>query len=177
VAVSLDEEVGAEAVRHLGWRVDVTTQPPEPLSLQEAVLAYRSEYLVERAIGRLIGRPLSLTSMDLERDDHATGLIHLWSIGLRVLTRLEVGVRRRLATARTPLNGLYVGSPKRATARPTAERRLEAFQGLTLTIIREGRRRRRHLTPPSRLHQRILALLDFPVDIYTKRCPNSHKLP
>jgi transposase len=177
VTVSLNEEAIAAAVRQLGWRVYVTTQPPDQLSLQEAVLAYRSEYLVERAMGRLKGRPLSLTPMYLERDDHATGLIRLLSIGLRVLTLLEFGVRRRLATAKTTLGGLYVGNPKRATARPTAERLLEAFQGLTLTIIREGRRRRSHLTPLSRVHRRILALLDLPVDTYTRLCPDSLKPP
>ena len=177
VMVSLDQEAMAAAARQLGWRVYVTTQPREQLSLQEAVLAYRNEYLVERAMGRLKGRPLSLTPMYLERDDHATGLIRLLSLGLRVLTLLEFGVRRRLATAKTTLGGLYIGNPKRATAHPTAERLLEAFQGLTLTIIREGRRRRRHLTPLSRVHQRILALLDFPVDIYTRLCPDSHKPP
>jgi transposase len=63
VTVSLDEAAAAAAVRQLGWRVYVTTQPPDQLSLQEAVLAYRSEYLVERAMGRLKGRPLSLTPM------------------------------------------------------------------------------------------------------------------
>jgi transposase len=115
--------------------------------------------------------------MYLEREDHATGLIRLWSLGLRVLTRLEFGVRRRLATAKTTLAGLSVGNPKRATAHPTAERLLEAFQGLTLTVIREGRRRRRHLTPLSRVHQRILALLDFPVATSMRLCPDSHKPP
>src|SRR5262245_41052724 len=129
VAVSLDQEALAAAVRQLGWRVYVTTQPPEQLSLQEAVLAYRNEYLVERAMGRLKGRPLSLTPMYLEREDHATGLIRLLSIGLRVLTLLEFGVRQRLARAKTRLEGLSVGNPTRATARPTAERLLEAFQG------------------------------------------------
>jgi transposase len=177
VTVSLDQEAVAAAVRQLGWRVYATTPPREQLSLQEAVLAYRNEYLVERAMGRLKGRPLSLTPMYLERDDHATGLIRLLSIGLRVLTLLEFGVRRRLATAKTTLTGLYVGNPKRATAHPTAERLLEAFQGLTLTIIREGRRRRRHRTPLSRVQQRILALLDFPVAIYTRLCPDSQKPP
>ena len=177
VTVSLDQEAVAEAVRQLGWRVYVTTQPPDQLSLQEAVMAYRSEYLVERAMGRLKGRPLSLTPMYLERDDHATGLIRLLSIGLRVLTLLEFVIRRRLATERTGLAGLYVGNPKRATARPTAERLLERFHGLTLTIIRECRRRRYHLTPLSRVQRRILALLNFPVDIYTRLCPDSHKPP
>jgi transposase len=175
--VSLDPEAVAAAVRQLGWRVYVTTQPPEQLSLQEAVLAYRNEYLVERAMGRLKGRPLSLTPMSLERDDHATGLIRLLSMGLRVLTRLEFRIRQGLATAKATLAGLYVGNPTRATARPTAERLLKVFQGLTLTIIREGRRRRRHLTPLARVHQRILMLLDFPGDIYMRLCPDSHKPP
>jgi transposase len=177
VTVSLDQEAVAAAVRQLGWRVSVTTQLSAQLSLQEAVLAYRSEYLVERAMGRLKGRPLSLTPMYLERDDHATGLIRLLSVGLRVLTLLEFVIRRRLAAARTGLAGLYAGNPKRATARPTTERLLERFQGLTLTIIREGRRRRYHLTPLSRVQRRILALLNFPVDIYTRLCPDSHKPP
>jgi len=177
VTASIDQGAVAAAVRQLGWRVYVTTQPPEQLSLQEAVLAYRNEYLVERAMGRLKGRPLSLTPMYLERDDHATGLIRLLSIGLRVLTLLEFGVRQRLATAKTTLAGLYVGNPTRATARPTAERLLEAFQGLTLTIIREGRRQRYHLTSLSRVQRRILTLLNFPVDIYMKLCPDSHKPP
>jgi transposase len=177
VTVSLDQEAVAAAVRQLGWRVDVTTQPSEELSLQEAVLAYRHESRVERAMGRLNGRPLSLTPMYLERDDHATGLIRLWSIGLRVLTRLECVIRRRLAAARTGLAGLYAGNPKRATARPTTERLLERLQGLTLTIIREGRRRRSHLTPLSPVQRRLLALLNFPVDIYTRLCPDSHKPP
>jgi transposase len=177
VSVSLDQEAVAAAVRQLGWRVSVTNQPPAQLSLQEAVLAYRDEYLVERAMGRLKGRPLSLTPMSLEREDHATGLSRLLSLGLRVLTRLEFGVRRRLATANTTLGGLSVGNPKRVTAHPTAERLLEAFQGLTLTIIREGRRRRSHLTPLSRVQRRILARLTFPMDIDTRRCPASHKPP
>jgi transposase len=177
VTVSLDQEAVAAAVRQLGWRVYVTTQPPAQLPLEQAVLASRNEYWVERAMGRLKGRPLSLTPMYLEREDHATGLIRLLSIGLRVLTRLEFGVRQRLATAKTPLAGLSVGNPKRTTAHPTAERLLEAFQGLTLSLIREGRRRRSHLTPLSRVQRRILALLDFPADIYTRLCLDSHKPP
>jgi transposase len=142
-----------------------------------ARLAYRSQYLVESDMGRLKGRPLSLTPMYLERDDHVTGLIRLLSVGLRVLTLVEFVVRRCLAAERTVLAGLYAGNPTRATARPTTERLLKRVEGLTLTIIREGRRRRYHLTPLSRVHRRMLALLNFPVDIYTRLCPNSHKPP
>jgi hypothetical protein len=44
--------------------------------------------------------------MDLERDDHAPGLIRLLSSGLRVLMLLEFVVRQRLAAAHTRLTGL-----------------------------------------------------------------------
>ena len=94
-----------------------------------------------------------------------------------MLTLLEFVVRQRLTAERTGLSGLYAGNPKRPTARPTTERLLKRFQGVTLTIIREGRRRRSHLTPLSRVQRRILALLNFPVDIYTRLCPDSHKPP
>ncbi|MGH8056633.1 MAG: hypothetical protein ACREOH_05275 [Candidatus Entotheonellia bacterium] len=52
-----------------------------------------------------------------------------------------------------------------------------SLRGLPLTLIREGRRRRYHLTPLSRVQRRILALLGFPEDIYTSLCPDSHKPP
>ena len=61
--------------------------------------------------------------------------------------------------------------------RPDLPHLLKRFEGLTLAIIREGRRRRSHLTPLSRVHRRMLALLNFPVDISTRLCPDSHKPP
>jgi transposase len=118
-----------------------------------------------------------VTPMYVQRDDHATGLIRLLSIGLRVLTLLEFTVRCRLETEGARLAGLYAGNPKRTTARPTAERLLEAFQEITLTVIQEPRRIRRHLTPLSDLQQRILALLDFSPRIYTRVGANSCKPP
>lgn len=73
VEVRVDEEALESAVRRLGWRVYSTNQPAEQLSLEQAVLAYRSEYLVERSLGR----PLSLTPMYVQRDDHATGFLNV----------------------------------------------------------------------------------------------------
>jgi transposase len=96
VEVQVDEAALASAVSRLGWRMYSTNQPAPQLSLEQAVLAYRSDYLVERSLGRLKGRPLSLTPMYVQRDDPATGLIRLWSIALRVLTLVEFIVRRQL---------------------------------------------------------------------------------
>jgi hypothetical protein len=177
VTVRLTQEAVAAAVRHLGWRVYVPTQPPAQRSLQEAVLAYRRASLGARAMGRLKGRPWSLTPLDLARDDHATGLLRLWSSGWRVLTWVAFEVRRRVAMAKTALAGVSVGHPKRATPRPPAERRLEAVRGLTRTIIRAGRRRRDQLTPLSRVPRRRRARLNLPGDLYLRRYAQSHQPP
>jgi transposase len=165
---TVDEQAVQETIRWFGWRVYATNHPPETLSLQQAVLAYREEYLVERGFGRLKGKPLSLTPMYLQSDTRATGLIHLLSIGLRILTLIEHQVRTGLAERRDKLAGLYAGNPKRTTARPTAEALLTAFKGIYLSTITIGDQLRRHVTPLSELHEKILSLLDFPVDIYSQ---------
>jgi transposase len=175
VEVRVDEEALEAAVRRLGWRIYSTNHPMEQLSLAQAVLAYRSEYLVERSLGRLKGRPLSLTPMYVQRDDHATGLIRLLSIALRVLTLVEFVVRRQLAAEGATLAGLYVGNAKRETARPTAERLLEAFQELTLTVVQGVHRVYCHLTTLSPLQERILELLGFSSRVYTRLCTVSHE--
>ena len=177
VEVRVDEVALEAAVRRLGWRMYGTNQPAAQLSLTQAVLAYRSEYLVERSLGRLKGRPLSLTPMYVQRDDHATGLIRLLSIALRVLTLLEFVGRRQLAAKGAQLAGLYAGNPKRETARPTAERLLEAFQEVTLTVIAGPQQTYRHLATLSPLQQRILEMLGFSSEVYTRLCPVSDEPP
>jgi transposase len=163
---SVDDQAVARAQRRLGWRVYVTNHPAEGLSLSQAVLAYREEYLVEHGFGRLKGKPLSLSPMYVQSDQRATGLVRLLSIGLRVLTLLEFRVRQRLADQQASLAGLYAGNPKRTTPRPTAEALLGAFQGIHLSLVTLGQQLHRHLTPLSALQQRILSLLDFSSDLY-----------
>jgi transposase len=177
VEVRVDEVALASAIRRLGWRVSGTNQPPQQLSLEQAVLAYRQEYQVERSLGRLKGRPLLLTPMYVQRDDHATGLIRVLSIALRVLTLLEFVVRRQLAVQGNALGGLYAGNSKRATARPTAERLREAFQEVTLTVIEGAQQCYRLLTALSPLQERILKLLGFSAQAYTRLCDVSYEPP
>jgi len=47
----VDQVVVSAATRRLGWRVYVTNHPEQTLTLKQAVLAYREEYLVERGFG------------------------------------------------------------------------------------------------------------------------------
>lgn len=177
VEVDVDEGALEAAISRLGWRLYGTNQGADQLSLAQAVLAYRNEYQVERSLGRLKGRPLSLTPMYVQRDDHATGLIRLLSIALRVLTLLEFVVRRGLATEGTTLTGLYAGNAKRATARPTAERLLEAFQEVTLTIVKLSEQTVGHVTALSPVQQRILELLGFSSELYMELEAISAKPP
>jgi len=99
LSVKQNEETIEQVVRSLGWRVYATNAPQDMLSLEQAVLAYREEYLVERNFGRLKGKPLSLTPMYLEDDQRATGLTRLLSIGLRVLALIEHVARSQLDKA------------------------------------------------------------------------------
>lgn len=177
ISSDVQSDALARAIEQLGWRVYATNQAADGLSLAQAVEAYRDEYVVERNFGRLKGHPLSLSPMFVERDDHATGLVRLLSIALRVLTLMEFVVRRQLAQEESTLAGVYAGNPKRATTHPTTERLLEAFQEITLTLVIEPQQTRRHLTALSPLQQRVLALLAFTPTIYRQLCGDSSEPP
>ena len=177
VSVQRNEAAIAQTVRLLGWRVYATNAVQEKLSLEQAVLAYRAEYLVERNFGRLKGKPLSLTPMYLQDDQRATGLTRLLSIGLRVLTLIEHVARKKLQQTGEKLSGLYAGNPKRATERPTTEALLRAFEGIFLSFVRVDGRSYRHITPLSELQRKILDLLDIPASIYSSLAVNSVNPP
>jgi transposase len=162
VRVQLNRPAVAEAKFALGWRVYATNAPSAHLSLTKAVLAYRGSYLIERGFHRLKGHPLSLTPLYLTTPGRLTGLVRVLLIGLRVLGLIEYKARRELAKRREKIAGLTKGLPQKATARPTTEALLQAFDGITLT--RTGQQW--HLTPLSELQRRILELLGFTAEIY-----------
>jgi transposase len=168
VQVEADEAAIQPVLRRLGWRVYGTNQSEKQGSVEQAVLAYREEYQVERGFGRLKGKPLSLTPMYLHDDQRATGLIRLLSLGLRVLTVLEGVVRRKLADTGEKLRGLYAGNPTRATARPTTELMLRAFNYISLSRVTLDDQTHVHLSPLSELQKKILHLLELPLEVYTR---------
>jgi len=171
----VDEAAVSAAIRRLGWRVYVTNHPQQTLSLEQAVLAYREEYLVERGFGRLKGKPLSLSPMYVQSDQRATGLIHLLSLALRLLTVVEWRCRQRLADQHESVAGLYAGNPKRTTRRPTAEALLQAFRLIHLSVVTLGQQTHRHITPLSEVQQRILVLLGVSPALYDRLAAESLK--
>jgi transposase len=152
--------------RRLGWRAYVTNVPAKDLPLTEAVQVYWDEWLIERDMARLKGRPLSLAPVWVTREDHALGLTRVLTLALRVLAVAEYQVRRQLAERRQELRGLYPGQPQRSTTQPTTERLLKAFGNITLTRLRQGQQMQWHLTPLSPLQKDILNLLGCPRELY-----------
>lgn len=177
LSTTRQEEALKAAKARLGWRVYVTNRPKEQLRLEQAVLAYRHEYVIERNFSRLKGVPLSLSPVYLSREDHTIGLFRLLSLGLRVLTVLEYALREELAKTQASIAGMYAGQPTRTTSRPTAERVLEAFQNLTLTVVHLPGQVLTHLTPLSALHHRLLALAELDPTCYARLTWHSSEPP
>jgi transposase len=159
--------------RTLGWRVYVTNATPEQLSFEQAVQAYRDEWLIERDCARLKGRILSLAPLWVSREDHAIGLTRLLTLAARVLALVEYDVRRKLKAKGQSLAGLYPGQPTRVTDQPTTERLLKAFDRIALVVIRSGRQVQRLLTPLNDLQRAILDLLGYPIDLYERLVDDS----
>jgi transposase len=169
--LALQTDALTKAQQRLGWRTYATNAPTETLSFTKAVEVYRDAHLHEHGYSRLKGKPLSLTPMYLQQDTQITGLIRLLSLALRILTLIEFVVRKRLAHDGSALQGLYAGNPQRQTKTPRTETLLEAFKGITLTIIQFGNDRWLHLTPLSPTQKRILQLLDFSEALYASFVP------
>jgi transposase len=165
-AVTRKQEAIADLVSRLGWRAYASNAPKARLSLEQAVGEYRHEYHIEQGFGRLKGAPLSIAPLFVKRDDQVSGLTHLLSVALRVLTLMEFVVRRSLKQQGATLAGLYKDNPRRATATPTAERLLQAFVPITLTQVQLPDQIVRHVTPLTPVQQQILRLLGFPADLY-----------
>src|SRR5437879_4139827 len=86
--------------------------------------------------------------------------------------------RRQRAAEGAKRAGREAGNPRRETARPTAERLLEAFEGLTLTVVVTGcQQTERHITTLSPLQQRLLEILGFSLALYTRLCTVSSEPP
>jgi transposase len=171
-AVNRQADAVAALQQTLGWRVYVTDAPPERLTLAQAVLTYRDEWVIERGFHRLKGVPLSLDPLFVKRDDQVTGLTNLLSIAVRLLTLIEFVVRRNLQRNQEKLTGVLPQNPKRGIDNPTTERLLKTFDNITLTIVHLPNQVIRHVTPLTTLQSRILDLLGLSPTIYTRLADN-----
>jgi transposase len=98
-----------------------------------------------------------------QNENRITGLMFILNIALRVFTLMEFVVRQALLETQQSLPGLYDGNPKRKTARPSAERILQAFCHLTLYLLPDSTI---FITPLSTLQKQILSLMNMPESLY-----------
>ena len=166
-AVEQNSEKIETLTQVFGWRVYVTNIPTEELSFEKAILTYRDEWVVERGFHRFKGKSLSITPLFVQREDQVQGLVHLLSLGLRLLTLIEFVVRRQLSREEESLVGLYPENPKKATQRPTSERLLKAFDNITLTILNIRGEEYGDVTPLNQVQKKILRLLGLDSQIYS----------
>jgi transposase len=171
-AMTRQEEAIAVLQKTFGWRTYVTDAPSEQLTLEQAVLTYRDEWLIERGFHRLKGVPLSLSPLFVKRDDQVVGLTNLLSLAVRFLTLIEFVVRRKLKQNQEKLVGLIANNPKKGIDNPTTERLLKIFDNITLTIVQLPGQTVRHLPTLTSVQTRILELLGLSADVYTRLADN-----
>ena len=152
-----------QAEQLTGWRIYVTNLKLEQLSLAQAVAYYRDQWQLEHSFHRFKRGQLPALPIYLSNEERIVGLMFLLTIALRCFTLIEFQVRRELQTQQDEIAGLYAGNPKRKTERPTAEKLLAAFNGITLYHHRDGTW---EITPLNELQRRILALMKLPETIY-----------
>lgn len=171
VATALHENDSLIAARRaaFGWRALVTNAPDDRLAADQAPTTYNQSWTIEQQFHNLKDRPLGIQPLGVSRDEQILGLTRLLILALRLLTLIEVKVRRGLAQAGTMLAGLYEGQPKRTTDRPSGRRLLLAFYRaqVNLTHIRSPAGQLTHISPLPPLLLSILDLLNLPYSLYT----------
>jgi transposase len=161
-----EDRIGALRQR-FGWKAFVTNAGPQRLSLQEAVLCYRNEYRVERIFNRLKSR-VHIAPLFVKLNEQIEGLTYLLTLGVRVLTVMEFVLRRSLAQDQAGLPNMHPENKQKSTDKPTAERILQAFAGVSLTIIEHatGEEILRRITPLSGVQEAILQRLGLGTNLY-----------
>src|SRR6267143_2803135 len=153
--------------QRFGWKAFVTNAGQKRLSLHDAVLCYRNAYRVERIFNRLKSR-VHIAPLFVKLNEQIEGLTYLLTLGVRVLTVMEFVLRRSLAQDQARLPHMHPEHKHKSTDKPTAERILHAFAGVSLTIIAHatGEEILRRLTPLSGLQKDMLQRLGLGTNLY-----------
>src|SRR5712691_2680369 len=153
--------------QRFGWKAFVTNAGQKRLSLKNAILCNLNEYRVERIFNR-IKRQVHIAPLFVKLNEQIEGLTYLLTLGVRVLTVTEFVLRRSLHNDQATLPGLHPENKQKMTDKPTAERLLKAFSGVSLTIIQRaaGEEILRRLTPLSGVQEDILQRLGLGVSLY-----------
>ena len=120
-----------------------------------------------RICNRLKSR-VHIAPLFVKLNEQIEGLTYLLTLGVRVLTVMEFVLRRSLAQDQARLPNMHPENKQKSTDRPTAERILQAFAGVSLTIIEHatGEEILRRITPLSGVQEAILQRLGLGTNLY-----------
>jgi transposase len=158
-----------------GFRMYGTDLSADGFPMQNLILHYNGGYCIERDFHLLKDKPLGIRPFFVRKDNQITGLTHLLTLGLRVMTLIETQVRKGLADTNETLSGLYQGQPSLTTNRPTGIRLLKAFSRaqINLSRVEIAGQVHWHITPLSGLLVQILEFLGLSTSLYTRLTENS----
>lgn len=139
----------------LGWHIYLSNVPEQAYTVQQIIHTYRRQPLLERTISRLKSRNLHIRPISLHDQQRICALAWLLVLALHILVLTEFRIRREWKFRQQSILGLKSSSPAVATNRPTTERILQAFEGITWSIVS---------LEETQLH--ILDLLHLSADIY-----------
>jgi transposase len=165
--IERDEKALKETKERLSWLTQVTNLDKERLDLLGCVLSYREGHCLEQDWHLVKNRPLGLTPLWLSKDEQIKGLVWLLSVALRLLTLIQMQVRKGLDEEKTHLQGTFPGQPGRRDKRPTTYRLLRALGRITLTVTRSKKTIRRELSCLPELLPRLLCWLKLPAGLYS----------
>jgi transposase len=89
INTKVNQEAYWAVIASCGWRTYVKNRSEDLLSIEAVVLAYRDQYVVEHAFHRLKGKCLSLTPINIRKDERIDGLVKLLTVPLRILVVID----------------------------------------------------------------------------------------
>jgi len=173
--VKRDETAIVRQKHRMGWQVRVTNLPLAKADLPQCDEYYRRGWCLEHGFHLIKDKPLGIHPLYVWKNEQILGLTRLLTLGARLLTLLQMQVRRGLKEQGEEMSGLYEGLPTLTTDQPTAKRLLRAFvrAEITLTRIQTGEYVSWHITPLSPLLEEILGYLSLSPALYTRLIENS----
>jgi transposase len=170
--VQRDESAIERQMQMAGWRIYVTNTSTTQMSLNQAIVYYRGEWLVEHGFHRFKKGSLPALPLYVRVPERIRGLMLLLVVALQALTLLEFVAHRELEARQETLAGLVPGNPKIKTDHPSAERLLTQFTGLHLLIEETETQITGHLVETlAPLQRHILDLLNVPITVYDLSLP------
>lgn len=131
--------------RDCGWRIYVTNTKSMDLPLDMAIAFYREGWKIERVFHFLKSHPIQIRPLYVYKDKQMVGLCRLLTIGLRLVSHIEMAVQREIDKQGKAIQGVYKGQPRKKTNTPSMALIAQTFENISLMIGGEGNC---SITPP-----------------------------